>query len=111
MFVGNDFSPIEPGDVDTFTFDVTAMLGVSTIASVDVELLATPFGTATDNAPASRLIGSANHATANGITTVSQDVGNCLDGVIYLFRVTVTTTDTPPRVLSAYSHIPCRVAA
>lgn len=111
-FVG-DFSPIEPDETDTFSFNITAELGTSTITSLTYTLISTIFGTTSDASPSSRLIGSPGYTTVNGVTVISQDVGggSMVDGTIYRLEAMVVTGDSIPRTLMFYGHIPCVAAA
>jgi hypothetical protein len=111
MYVGQDFDPIEPGEVDAFTLDFTADVGVgNTIlnATWTCSVQSTLIGSTVDAVPQSRVYGAATVNNQGGKNYTSQVLTSMVDGNNYIVQATVQTSDG--RLLQRYSHVLCRVA-
>ena len=99
MYIGADYSAIDPTETAAFSMDFTNDLGsgetinTATWTCVDI--------TGLDTSASSRLIGS---ATTTG-SIVTQRVGTCLAGSIY--RLTATIVTSASQTLSLWSHVAC----
>ena len=99
-YTGSDFNPpTDPGEVEVYTFDFTALLATGETISSTTWTIAELNNV--DVSASSRLLGSASYTN----TTTSQRVGNCVAGANY--RLTATVVTTASQTLSQYSHIAC----
>lgn len=98
-YVGSDFSPTDPGEIEAYSFDFARLLGTGETISSSAWSIVVVSGV--DASPSSRLIGSA-HVTGS---VASQLIGNCLGGVTYLVTATVTTSTG--QTLALWSHLAC----
>jgi hypothetical protein len=102
-YVGNDFSPQEPDEINTLSFDFVNELAVGeNISSVvwSCEVVA-----GSDAAAATRLVGA---GSVNG-SKVSHRVGNLVAGMGYRIRAAATTS--LGNVLALWSHVFCKSPA
>jgi hypothetical protein len=63
MRLTTPFDPIELGEIDNFAFDFTADMGAAMMVSTDWTCALTPFQTATDPAPQSRILSVSTQTT------------------------------------------------
>ncbi len=114
------FDPIEIGEIDNFAFDFTADIGAATMVSTSWTCALSPYQTATDPAPQSRIL-SASLATAIAIRdplagTLLNKTGyfsiasvggmpSSAVGGTYVLEATVTLSDG--RVISLNSSVLC----
>lgn len=105
---GNDFSPVDPTETVTVTWDFGPWLPAAVTAS-------TPQTTCTllsgvDAAPSSRLIGApqmvASQVTKVASQAVQQQVSGMIAGATYILTCTVNTSDS--QVLTLWAHQRCQ---
>lgn len=117
MYVGSDFDPVEPDEIDDFAIEVTEDLGAATVASVAcvVSIARTLAGAIIDPTPAARLIGAAsvvtavNELTGDVQTFLMQRLGTMAAGNLYIVAMQAVLSDG--RTIDRYSHLWCREAA
>ena len=99
-----DFRTIRPDVTDTFSFDLTQVVGAAQIVAATWTCEVAPESPVSDPDPASHLIGPATYLA--GVT--SQLVGNMVDGAIYTLTGRVTLDDN--RVLAQSGTVECASA-
>lgn len=101
MYVGNDFSDVNPSETVPLTFDFVndiKTVGVTVASAVWSVSVSTGY----DPSPSSRLIST----PANSGTQTSQFFGNALAGVKYLVAAVATMSDGS--IMELFSHVSCK---
>ena len=105
---GNDFSPLDPTETITDTWDFGPWLSAGITVSVPVTTCTVLSGS--DPASATRLIGAAvvgpSPTDSGASRAILQQVKGMLAGVRYLLLCTVNTSDN--QVLTLYAHQLCQ---
>lgn len=105
-----DFSAIDVGEQKNFSYGFgpqgqanrpLAVGEIITSVTFQIFLLA-----GTDPTPMARLLGLST-VQLDGIT-VTQKVGNCVAGAVYLIAATALTNVPGSQILVAYSHFECK---
>jgi hypothetical protein len=106
---GNDFSPIDPDELVTATFDFGRWLPQGVVITSVASILCEVYS-GTDATPAARLIGgpaiAASPLTGAASAAVLQQWGPLVAGTVYRFTAEINTSDNQKLVL--YGHQQCR---
>lgn len=120
MRLTQQFTPIEPGEIDNFAFDFTGDVGAATIMSTYWTCTLAPFQTATDPNPQARVLAATSETTIQlrspfdgslrtktGFFSVATIGGmpNSAIGATYILEATVALTDG--RVLKLNTTLLC----
>jgi hypothetical protein len=108
---GNDFSPLDPTETITDTWDFGPWLSAGITISAPVTVCTVLSGV--DAGSAGRLIGSPvvgpSPTDAGASRAILQQAKGMVGGVLYLLLCTVNTSDN--QVLTLYAHQLCQVPA
>jgi hypothetical protein len=122
MRLATPFDPIEVGEIDNFAFDFTADMGAATITSTAWSCELSPYGTAADPAPQSRVLSvsvqtgiqvrsptDGSLQTRAGFFSVASIGGlpASADGGTYILEATANLSDG--RVLKLNSTVLCKL--